>query len=150
MVHNLVAATFNILSAFTKISKHLTNMKAIKEQNDIPDATFNLLLKMAQDLLYNLDLFTSTGSPGIFFSEQALSYHLFFKEPLKQKEIPEEEGKDPKKGKFNNHISKKPAGCIVNSTGRLLVFPWGLTTRYCKDIFDTGRECRYGKSCNFA
>ena len=106
---------------------------------------------MPRDLLDNLELFAATGSPGNFFSEQALSYHLFFKEPSKRKEIVDED-RNNKRGRFQQQQpnSAPPAGCIVNTTGRTLVFPKGLSTRYCKDFFDVGRECKYGKSCNFA
>ena len=44
---------------------------------------------------------------------------------------------------------KKHSGPIKNSTGNRIVFPKGLTQKYCADFLDSNCSCRHGDQYSF-
>ena len=46
-------------------------------------------------------------------------------------------------------LQKTGAGAIINTTGSRLIFPKGLSNKYCADFLDVNATCRHGEKCNF-
>ena len=46
-------------------------------------------------------------------------------------------------------LQKTGAGAIINTTGSRLIFPKGLSNKYCADFLDVNVTCRHGEKCNF-
>ena len=84
MVHNVVAATFNILNQYVKAARHSLVLKKLKGSNKISDDLFSLPIKMGNDFMKSLNIFTATGSFSHLFSKECLSYYIFFKPSVKR------------------------------------------------------------------
>ena len=46
--------------------------------------------------------------------------------------------------------NEKHKGCIINKTGKRILFPKGLSNKYCSEFLDNSTSCRLGDNCNFS
>ena len=55
---------------------------------------------------------------------------------------PQNKDKDPS--------PKKHKDCIINKTGKRILFPKGLTNKYCSEFLDNSTSCHHGDNCSFS
>ena len=142
--HTLISYLFNIISVFVKFAKNPHTVRQYKVENTIDPKGIKLATRMTASLTEQLELCSATCSPQVLFSKPPASCavycpHLVTVPPKKHKL------EDPKPGS----PPKRHRGPIINTTGKRLMFPKGLSQRYCSDFLDSSTSCKHGEACNF-
>jgi hypothetical protein len=122
-------------------------------ENDIDPKEVRMATIMTNSLLEQLQLCSLTCSPQNLFAHPPSSLKTFCPHLVTdEKRTPQDNGKKrPHEEKVKDHSpNKKHKGCIVNTTGKRIQFPKGLTNKYCSEFLNNGTSCRHGDNCNFS
>ena len=147
MYHTLVCYIFNIFSTFVKMAKNPTTVRKLKIENTINFKEVRIGQMMLNTLLDQLKICSATSSLQNIFANPSYSYKLFFPECSKQKKrnlLEKEKNNDSENKKMKTY------GCIINNTGKRIMFPKGMEKKYCAEFLDTKEHCKHGNNCHYA
>ena len=133
------------------MAKNPNTIRKAKVEQVIDPKDVKIATIMKTNLLDQLQLCSATGSAQNLFSEAPTSFSILCPHLAKTTPISTTTGKkrpivEPK----TDPSPKKHRGPIKNTTGNRIVFPKGLTQRYCADFLDSNSSCRHGEQCSFA
>jgi hypothetical protein len=154
MPHTIITYLFNISSIFVKMAKNPSTVRRFKIEGTIDAEEIRLANIMTSTLVNNLQVCTATSSLQVLFAHPPSSFELFCPHLInKDQDKNNLTGKRPLPNDNKDNDGKKNqktgAGAIINTTGSRLIFPKGLSNKYCADFLDVNATCRHGEKCNF-
>ena len=107
---------------------------------------------MTKSLREQPQLCSLTCSPQNLFAHPPSSLKTFCSHLVTDdKKTPQDNGRKlPHENKHKDPSPKEHKGCIVNKTGKQILFPKGLTNKYCSEFLNNSTSCRHGDNCNFS
>ena len=165
MPHTIVTYIFNISSIFVRMAKNPSVVRRFKIENFIDSHEIRLATIMTSTLINNLEVCSATSSLQVLFANPPSSFKTFCPHLTAAKTTNNGGPNNNNNGRNNdgynggkrqgqhedtkNKQQKTSYGSIINTTGKRLYFPKGLSQKYCSDFLDVNANCRHGDNCNF-
>ena len=132
------------------MAKNPHTIRKTKIDQTIDPKEIKVATMMKTNLLDQLQLCSATGSPQNLFAEAPSSFPILCPHLVETTASP---ATNPKKRPIvepkTDPQPKKHREPILNTTGNRVVFPKGLSKRYCAVFLDSNSSCRHGDKCNF-
>ena len=153
--HTIISYVYNIISIYVTMAKNPKTIRKLKYDNDIDGKELKMSTIIAENLLDQLRLCSLTCSPQNIFASPPTTLKILCPHLAKDDtKKPHDDGKKRTSDTANldngkEQSPKKHKGCIVNTTGKRIMLPKGLSKKYCSEFLDTGTSCRHGDACHF-